>query len=292
MDSLLAVPNVSEGRDQDVIAELRSAFDAPGVELLLEHSDSDHNRSVFTLAGSGSALIWAILAGAERARELIDMSVHAGAHPCVGALDVAPIVYPNPTLRAEATDVARQLIRDLGAIGVPVFAYGDLASDTDRRERAFYRRGGAAALRERVQAGELTPDAGPAEIDPAVGATLVTARPPLGAFNVELRGGGLKVARQIAARLREAGGGLPGVRAIGIELESGVAQVSTNVEDLVEVPLGEVVERIRALAGELGTGPAEAELVGLVPEAAVADYPEDVPIRGFDPDLHLIERRI
>jgi glutamate formiminotransferase len=122
--------------------------------------------------------------------------------------------------------------------------------------------------------------------------TLVTARPPLGAFNVELDSGDVELARSVAAGLRESGGGLPGVRAIGLALSSGRGQVSTNVHDLLAVPLAEVVERVRSLAAPLGARPVEAELIGLIPEAALAGYPEDVPIRGFDPARHTIERRL
>ena len=122
--------------------------------------------------------------------------------------------------------------------------------------------------------------------------TLVTARPPLAAFNVELDSGDVEVARAVAAGLRESGGGLPGVRAIGLLLSSGRAQVSTNVHDPLAVPLATVVERVRELAAPLGARPLEAELVGLLPAAALAGYPEDVPMRGFDPERHVIERRL
>jgi glutamate formiminotransferase/glutamate formiminotransferase/formiminotetrahydrofolate cyclodeaminase len=143
-----------------------------------------------------------------------------------------------------------------------------------------------------MQSGELRPDFGPPRPHPRAGATLVTARPPLAAFNVELDTAELEIARSVAAGLRESGGGLKGVRAIGLALESGRAQVSTNVEDPVGTTLALVVERVRALAAPLGARPLEAELVGLLPEAALAGYPESVPIRGFDPARHLIERRL
>jgi glutamate formiminotransferase len=124
------------------------------------------------------------------------------------------------------------------------------------------------------------------------GATLVTARPPLAAFNVELDTGDVEVAQAIAAGLREAGGGPPGVRAIGLLLSSGRAQVSTNVHDPLAVPLAEVIEQVRQLAAPLGARPIEAELVGLIPQAALEGYPADVPMRGFDPRQHVIEARL
>jgi len=141
-----------------------------------------------------------------------------------------------------------------------------------------------------MEAGELRPDFGPALPDRRGGATLVTARPPLAAFNVELDSDDPEVARAVAAGLRESGGGLPGVRAIGLVLSSGRGQVSTNVHDPLAVSLGTVVERVRALAAPLGARPLEAELVGLVPALALADYPADVPMRDFEPDRHIIER--
>jgi glutamate formiminotransferase len=143
-----------------------------------------------------------------------------------------------------------------------------------------------------MEGGELRPDFGPPVPNPRGGATLVTARPPLAAFNVELDTADLDTARAVAAELREAGGGAPGVRAIGLVLSSGRAQVSTNVHDPLRTPLGAVVEEVRRLAAPLGARPIEAELVGLIPAAALVDYPADVPIRGFDPSQHIIERRL
>jgi glutamate formiminotransferase len=175
---------------------------------------------------------------------------------------------------------------------VPVFLYGDLAPRPEHAERAYFRNGGLAELWLRMEAGELRPDRGPALPHRTAGATLVTARPPLAAFNLELDSGDLEVARAVAAELRESGGGLPGVRAIGLPLASGRTQVSTNVHDPARTPLATVVERVRGLAAPLGARPLEAELVGLVPEAALAGYPEDVPIRGFDPERQTIERRL
>jgi glutamate formiminotransferase len=288
---LLAVPNVSEGAEGERLDRLQRAF-TRGVALLDRHSDADHGRSVFTLAGSPGALTAALATGAEEALETIDMHGYRGIHPAVGALDVCPIVWFGPgdreAARAEAAAVAAQI----GGLGIPVFLYGELARDPGRAERAYFRNGGLSELWLRMESGELRPDFGPDLPHPTAGATLVTARPPLAAFNVELDTGDLEIARAVAAGLREAGGGPAGVRAIGLLLSSGRAQVSTNVHDPLAVPLGEVVERVRRLAEPLGARPLEAELVGLIPQAAVAAYPEDVPIRGFDPRQHVIERRL
>lgn len=288
---LLAVPNLSEGRDRARIASLEAAF-ASGVALLDRHSDPDHNRTVLTLAGQpGGELREALLRGAEASIASIDMDAHEGLHPAVGALDVCPLVWLDPAGREAARAEALAVAAGIGALGVPVFLYGELASDPGRAERAHFRSGGLAALRARMEAGELCPDYGPALPHPSAGATLITARPPLAAFNLVLDSGGVEAARAVAAGLRESGGGPPGVRALGLRLGDGRAQVSTNVHDPVAVPLREVIERARQLAVPLGARPVEAELVGLVPAAALAGYPADVPIRGFDPARQTIERR-
>ncbi|MBS1879146.1 MAG: hypothetical protein JST31_06505 [Actinobacteria bacterium] len=292
MSSLLAVPNVSEGSDEERLAELGEAF-GRGVTVLDRHVDADHGRAVFTLAaGAPGLLTEALVAGAETALELVDMGGYAGAHPAIGALDVCPVVWLHPGDREAARTEAVAVAAQIGGIGVPVFLYGELASGPSRTERSYFRNGGLKELWLRMESGELRPDFGPRLPHPRGGATLVTARPPLAAFNLELDSGELEVARAVAAALREAGGGPPGVRAIGLLLGSGRAQVSTNVHDPLAVPLAEVVERVRALAAPLGARPLEAELVGLVPAAALVGYPDDVPIRGFDPGRQVIERRL
>lgn len=291
MPTLLAVPNVSEGSDQERLARLQTAF-GRGVTLLDRHTDSDHDRTVFTLAGQPGQLLEALVAGAEEALETIAMGNYRGAHPAIGALDVCPLVWLDPADRDAARREAVALAAQLGGLGVPVFLYGELARDPGRAERAYFRNGGLPELWLRMEAGELRPDFGPALPHRDAGATLVTARAPLAAFNVELDSGDLELVRAVAAGLRESGEGLPGVRAIGLVLSSGRGQVSTNVHDPLAVPLGAVVERVRELAAPLGARPLEAELVGLVPAAALAGYPADVPMRGFDPERHLIERRL
>jgi glutamate formiminotransferase len=291
MPILLAVPNVSEGRDRERLATLEKAF-GRDVSLLDRHTDGDHDRTVLTLAGRPGPLMEALVAGAEEALETIDMGSYGGAHPAIGALDVCPLVWLDPADRDAARTEAVAAAAQIGGLGVPVFLYGELARGPGRAERAYFRNGGLAELWLRMESGELRPDFGPELPHPRGGATLVTARPPLAAFNVELDSGDIEVARSVAAGLRESGGGLPGVRAIGLLLSSGRAQVSTNIHDPLAVPLGAVVERVRELAAPLGARPLAAELVGLAPAAALRDYPEDVPMRGFDPERHLIERRL
>jgi glutamate formiminotransferase / 5-formyltetrahydrofolate cyclo-ligase len=291
MPPLLAVPNVSEGSDEDRLARLQRAF-ARHVTLLDRHSDADHGRTVFTLAGGGGALVEALASGAEEAAETIDMDGYRGAHPAIGALDVCPIVWFEPGDHEAAREEAIAAATQIGGLGIPVFLYGELARDPGRAERAYFRNGGLPELWLRMESGELRPDFGPDLPHRRAGATLVTARPPLAAFNVELDTGEVEIARAVAAGLRESGGGLAGVRAIGLLLSGGRAQVSTNVHDPLAVPLGEVVERVRALAAPLGARPLAAELVGLIPQAALDGYPDDVPMHGFDPRHHTIEARL
>ncbi len=291
MPALLAVPNVSVGNDAEALAEIGAAF-GRAATVLDRHTDADHGRTVFSLGGDRGGLAESLIAGAEEAVETIDMSAYRGAHPAIGALDVCPLVWLDPADRAAARAEAVAVATQIGGLGVPVFLYGELAHDPARAERAYFRNGGLAELWLRMESGELRPDFGPELPHRSGGATLVTARPPLAAFNVEIDSGDVEVARAVAAGLRESGGGLSGVRAIGLVLSSGRGQVSTNIHDPLAVPLGKVVEAVRGLAAPLGARPLEAELVGLIPAGALAGYPGDVPMRGFDPDLHVIERRL
>jgi glutamate formiminotransferase / 5-formyltetrahydrofolate cyclo-ligase len=274
---LLAVPNVSEGRDAVAVAEIADAFAAGGAQLLDIHSDPDHNRSVVTLSGEPGALSHGLLAGAREAVERIDLTRHKGLHPHVGALDVAPVVHLDHAARGAACAealVAADLIAS--ELDVPVFLYGALAGG---RTRAELRRGGPGELARRMRAGELRPDFGPSEPHATAGATLVAARPPLIAFNVELAPPATKAdAMGIAAGLREGGpAGLPGVRAIGLELANrdGRPQVSLNVEDHERVSLADVVQAIARHATI-----AEAELVGLAPATAFDGFPANIHVRN------------
>ena len=289
--TLLAVPNVSEGRDRTAVAAIGAAFVSQGVRLLDTHSDGDHHRTVFTLAGPPGALGDALLGGASVAIERIELDRRAasevGQHPHVGAIDVVPLVYVDRGMRgaacAEALVVADRIGEELG---VPVFLYGALA---DGRSRSELRRGGPTRLVERMRSGELRPDFGPRRPPPGAGATLVAARAPLVAFNLQLAApASLEDARRIAGLLREGGGeGLPGLRAIGVELSGAIAQVSMNVERPLELALVEVVEAVRRHAEV-----ASAELVGLAPRAAFDGFPSDVALPDFDPERHLIENAL
>src|SRR3954471_12376047 len=233
---LLAVPNISEGHREPVIDRIAAAFEP--ARVLDRHSDADYDRTVLWLAGSQPELADALASGARAAAESIDLNAQNGVHPRVGALDVAPIIYRDVDERGPAIATALTAAALIGELGIPVFLYGELATDPERVERAGLRRGGPAALGERMTSGALTPDYGPPEIHPTAGATLVTARPPLIAFNVELDSTDLALATTIASELRESAGGLPGVRALGLWLEArGRVQVSMNVHDYRAAPL-------------------------------------------------------
>jgi glutamate formiminotransferase / 5-formyltetrahydrofolate cyclo-ligase len=308
---LLAVPNVSEGRDRHSIEKIASAFAADGAARLLDvHADPDHHRAVVSLAGRPGNLAGALVQGAAAAVRHIDIGTGgeldlaapgadtddrrdrwaARQHPYVGVLDVVPVVYLEASLRGAACAEALVVAHRIGTeVGVPVLLYGELAGG---RTRAELRRGGLAGLAERIGRGELLPDFGPPAPRAGAGVTLVAARPPLVAFNLELAPpAGVQDARRIASLIREGGAeGLPGLRAIGIELrraEGPVGQVSMNVERPAEVPLAEVVAVV-ARHARLSC----AELVGLAPRAALEGFPQELPMPGFDPARHVIENAL
>jgi glutamate formiminotransferase len=277
---LESVPNFSEGRDRGTIAALEAAL-AAHAEVLDVHADADHNRSVFTLVGSEQELGDALLGGIAAAKERIDLRRHDGAHPRIGAADVVPIVPLQPEHMERARRFALGLAERIAAeLDLPVFLYGESAPG---RGPAFFRRGGPDELQRRIDAGVLAPDLGPSRLHPSAGGTIVGARRPLIAFNVNLRGS-LEIAREIAALVRERDGGYPGVRALGLDLpRAGTVQVSLNVEDYEAAALHEIVERVVAEAESRGAEVVGSELVGLMPAgAAVAAAGAILRIDGFD----------
>ena len=269
MTRLVAVPNVSEGRDEAVLDAIGDAF-ATHADVLDRTSDPDHHRAVFFIAGEPGRLHRALAAGAAAAAERIDLRRHDGLHPRVGALDVAPVVFLDEEQRGAAIAEALLAADAIGAAGIPVFLYGELAGG---RTRAELRRGGPEGLAERG----TPPDYGPRELHPTAGATLVAARPPLIAFNLELAPPAtLADARRIAALIRAGGEqALPGVRALGLHLERrGTIQVSTNIEDHRAVTATDVLGAVARHAAV-----ERAELVAPAPRAALAGWPDDVELR-------------
>ena len=286
---LESVPNFSEGRDAEVLEALRAALGSPA-RLLDVHVDADHHRSVFTLVGEPEGLLESLLAGIAVAGDRIDLRLHEGAHPRIGAADVVPLVPLRPEEMEAAREVALALARRVGEeLELPVFLYGE---SMPGRGPAFFRRGGPSELQRRLDAGELEPDYGPRRLHPSAGGVIVGARRPLIAFNVDLRGS-VELAREVAALVRESGGGFPGVRALGLDLpRAGVAQVSMNVEDWEAAALHDIVARVTAEAEARGAEVLGSELVGLMPAgAAVAAAGSLLRIAGFDAS-HVLELRL
>jgi glutamate formiminotransferase / 5-formyltetrahydrofolate cyclo-ligase len=278
---LEAVPNFSVGRDDAVLAAIRAAIEGHA-RVLDVHADADHNRSVFTCVGAAGELVDGLEAGIAVAAGRIDLAAHEGVHPRVGAADVVPIVRfregdPEPARAAHA------LGERIGRMGIPVLGYAELG---DGRRPAAFRAAGIDALAAKLVSGEITPLYGPARLHPSAGAVLLGVRPPLVAFNVDLRTDDFEVARAIAAAVRERDGGLAGVQALGLRLAgTGRAQVSMNLIDVTATPLHAVVAEVARLAAERGIEVEGGELVGLMPAAtAAAAAGVALAIDGMAPD--------
>jgi len=280
--TLLAVPNVSEGRDPARIAHLVGVVEAHGARVLDTHSDASHHRSVLTLTAPAEDLISACTALAVAA-SAIDLRTHHGVHPRLGGLDVCPIV-PHQAGMGQAVDAARSLAERIGSEAhLPVYLYGNAATRDESRELSDLRRGGLAALA--VRAGDdLPPDAGPHEVDPVRGVVCVGARGPLIAFNVWLDAG-VDLARAVARQVRS-----PAVRALGLEVE-GATQVSMNLIQPLTVGIEETFETVRSRADELGASVFATEIVGLV-ERRFLPPPDATVARLLLEPGHCLEERL
>jgi glutamate formiminotransferase len=286
-----SVPNVSEGRRLDVVDRMARAIEAvPGVYLLDRTSDASHNRSVFTLAGEHGPVSDALEALVAAAIHEIDMDTHTGEHPRIGAVDVIPFVPLAGTTIEDCVELARAFGRRLAdRFDLPVYLYANATSRPDRVKLADVRRGQYEGLRLEISQRGREPDFGPARLHPSAGAVAVGARPFLIAYNINLASDDVELAKRIARRVRESGGGLPRVQANGFWIaELGRAQVSMNLLDFGVTPLWLVWETVRDVAAEDGVELAESELIGLAPVAAflaVAD-------RAGAPTEDTIERRL
>lgn len=284
------VPNVSEGRDRALIDRFASTVGAvSGVTLMNVHADPDHHRSVFSFLGAPAAVAAAALALAETVLAAVDLRLHRGTHPRLGALDVLPFVPLAEVTMTDVVALARQVGRAIAdRHRVPVYYYGEAATRATRRRLPDVRGRGYEALADRLQTGDA-PDDGPPRFDPRAGATLVGARPLLVAFNVWLDTDDLGAAQAIAKAVRESGGGLSGVQALGMLLASrGVAQVSMNLLDSRATPIPAAYDRVRQEAARRGIRVWRGELVGVALQAAFAGRaPASVGLPDFTPDLLL-----
>lgn len=264
-----AVPNFSEGRDPAKISHIAAVVRATaGVRVLGLHSDPDHNRSVLTFAGGRDAVLEAAVALAQACVEEIDLTTQAGEHPRMGSLDVLPFVPLEGATLEEAVGLARRVGERLGELGLPVYLYEAAASAPHRRNLADVRRGGYEGLTARIRDPLWRPDYGPPELDPSRGAVAVGARPFLVAFNAYLDTDDVGIAKEIARKVRERDGGLPGLKALGLRV-GGRAQVSMNLTDLEKTPIPAALEAVRSAAVEHGARVESTELVGLAPLEAI-----------------------
>ncbi|MGL4649925.1 MAG: glutamate formimidoyltransferase [Caldilineaceae bacterium] len=263
-----AVPNFSEGRRPEVVAAIVQAIQAPGVLLLDQSSDWDHNRSVVTIAGPPDAVVEGLFAAVRTAAERIDLFQHRGEHPRIGATDVVPLIPIQNITLAECAQLATTLGRRIGEeLAIPVYLYEAAATRPERQNLATLRKGQFEALVTEIGLPERLPDFGPAEIG-AAGATVVGARQFLIAYNFYLTTADVEIAKRIAKRIRGSSGGFAAVKAMGLLVE-GQAQVSMNLVDFTATPLHTVMDAVSAMAAEEGVSVDRSELIGLIPQEAV-----------------------
>jgi glutamate formiminotransferase len=268
------VPNFSEGRRPEVVGAIVAPLRGrTGVRLLDYRGDPDHNRLVVSLVGDPVPLADALLESCRAAVAAIDLRTHRGAHPRIGAVDVVPFVPLRGISMEECIDVARDFGRRFNReTGVPVYFYEEAATRPDRRNLEDVRRGQFEALRSEIAGPDRRPDIGEPAVHPSAGATAVGARRFLVAFNVNLASRDLSIAKAIAKAVRTPGGGLPHVKAVGVDLaDRGMVQVSMNLTDHERCPLHLVLDRVRAEARHRGVEVAETEIYGMVPAAAMLD---------------------
>ena len=271
-----SVPNISEGRDQAVIDKLMASVQSVGKVALLDvHVDPDHHRSVFTIAGEPEAMSTALFGLVRNAQCCIDLRMHEGGHPRIGAVDVVPWIPLQDVTMEECIDYAKALGSRVGAeLGIPVFLYEQASMVDSRRKLEVIRRGGLPALQERMNHQEgWKPDYGSESLHPSCGAMVTGARFYLIAFNVVLDSGNLNFARHIAETIRESGGGLPALKALGVSLPSrGLVQVSMNLVDFRRTSLRAAYEAVEQEAQKRGINIFESEIVGMLPQAAWDDH--------------------
>lgn len=279
------VPNFSEGRRPEIVKTITDAIaSAPGAVMLDISSDASHNRTVVTFVAPVDGAVEAAYRGIARARDLIDLTTHSGEHPRIGATDVCPFIPLGDTTMDECISLAKQLGERVGRdLAIPVFLYERAASRPDRANLADVRRGEFEKARDEIGTNpDRTPDFGPNHVHATAGATVVGARPFLVAYNVYLGPAtNLAVAKEVAKKVRASGGGLPCVKALGLEVD-GQAQVSMNLTDTDTTPIWRAYEAVKQEAETRGVQVTWSEIIGLVPERAVLETAaHHVQLRGF-----------
>ena len=289
------VANFSEGVDRQVVRELRLAIaSAPGILILHDTLDPDHNRSVVTFAAHPDQIVEGALRGVAKAKEKINLNLHSGVHPRVGAADVIPFVPIRDVSMADCVAVANQLAdRVWRELSIPVYLYESAARRIERTRLEIVRRGGFEMLRDEAPINpDRAPDIGGPELHPTAGACVIGARKFLIAYNINLNSTDLELARQIAVKIRTSSGGLPCVKALGVMLPSvNVAQVTMNLTDFEVTPIHTVFEIVRREAAKRGVEIADSEIIGLIPQAALENSAEWLPtVKNFSQSMVLENR--
>ena len=281
------IPNISEGRRPEVVTAIIDAVRrVPGTRLLDYSSDASHNRSVLTLAGDAAPLKAAVLAMFEAAMKAIDLRSHSGEHPRLGAVDVVPFVPIEGATMEECVALAKDTAQAVAErFQVPVYLYEEAASSPARRNLEDIRRGEFEGLPAKMARPEWAPDYGPAVPHLSAGASVIGARMPLIAYNINLATDRLDVAKKIAAAIRQSSGGFRYVKAMGITLEDrGIVQVSMNLTNYEKTPMHRVFDVVKREAARYGVNVLESEIVGLVPAAALVSAAEYLlQLERFDP---------
>ncbi len=289
------VPNISEGRRLDIVESIAAALRAvPGLRVLDVQSVAAHNRSVFTLAGVAAAMTAGIPVLFERALADIDLRTHTGEHPRMGAVDVVPFIPIDGVTMAECVALAKSIAADVaGRFGVPIFLYEDASTNPARKNLEDIRRGEFEGLAAKLAQPAWAPDFGPAAPHASFGASVIGARMPLVAYNINLATNRLDVAKKIAAAVRMSSGGLRHVKAIGIPLEErGIVQVSMNLTNYEKTPIFRVFDLVKREAERYGVSVLESEIVGLVPAAALQQSVEYyLQLEGFS-DAQVLENKL
>lgn len=289
------IPNFSEGRNKEVVEKIVDEVRRiEGVKLLDYSSDKDHNRSVVTFVGTPEAVKEAAFNACKKAAELIDMRVHKGEHPRVGATDVIPFVPISEVTMQDCVEIAREVGKRIGEeLNIPVYLYEEAATSPHRQNLADIRKGQYEGFFEKIKKPEWKPDFGPCEVNEKSGVTVVGARFPLVAFNVNLGTNDVNIANNIAKVVRHIGGGLRYVKAIGVELkERNIVQVSMNLVNYEKTAIYRAFELIKVEAKRYGVPVIGSEIIGLVPLKALMDCAEYyLQIENFSLD-QILEKKI